>query len=109
MRTLLFALLVFLPLSSAKATPPPQGWEERNELRSALPQVQKDLDDYRKKLNKRRIQVADYEAANRESKFRAELSVGERNLRLGLYALERRLREMEEEVARIKRRLGIKP
>jgi hypothetical protein len=110
----LFAALFFLPWSASTArTPPPQGWEERNELREALPQVQKVLQDLQKKVNERRLQVATLEAANLEAESRRGPDpIYERGLaqnREYLYAMEGRLREMEEELARIKRRLGTKP
>jgi hypothetical protein len=105
---LLFASLgaaLLLP-PRALATPPPQGWEERNELRLLLPLAQRDLETQRKTVDQTRLEVARVEI-NLQHRPDAD---DERYLvhkRRSLYAMERRQRQMEEEVARIKRRLGL--
>jgi hypothetical protein len=108
MRYLLFVLLAFLPLSTTSArTPPPQGWEERNELRVLLPKMKEAVERQRKGVNEERLQVAGLEIQLRRPDARDESILAKR--RENLYGMERRLRELEEEVARIKRRLGITP
>jgi hypothetical protein len=119
MRRFLFALLVFLPTSTAPAhTPPPQGWEERNELRALLPQVLEVLQDHRKTLDGIRLSVARLEVENVRVPGLDERiisSMEERRIssmsqkRRSICAMEGRVRQLEEEVARIKRMLGIKP
>ena len=105
MRTLPFALLVFLPFSTAQATPPPQGWEERVQLRDELPGVEKVLNECRDSLSNceaaagwlgRRLDQLD-------GAERRELDKSRRDAQ----AIRRRIADLEEERARIMRRLGI--
>jgi hypothetical protein len=105
----LSAALVFLPCASA--TPPPQGWEERNELRAGLPEKQTDLQKYRELLANLQIKMAllAAEFAGRVEPAPDLRNGDERYLnqqRQLICDVERELRRREEEVARIERRLG---
>jgi hypothetical protein len=107
MRSLPFALLVFLPFSTAPATPPPAGFEERVQLRAELTRVEERIELQRKTLVSRqsRVQYLEMRLKDGDERGRRELD----GLRRTIQQRQRILEEDEEEVARIKRRLGITP
>jgi hypothetical protein len=104
----LLAALVFLPRSSA--TPPPQGWEERNRLRAELPTTESYVQSFRNRLAEERDSLASMEANPgtlgpdpdaRERQFRAQ--------RERIEVIQRKVAEWEQELAWTRRRLGILP
>jgi hypothetical protein len=97
-------------IAGKDVTPPPQGFDERKVLRSQVPVYEKRIESLRSTLVSLRATLRE-----REAQLRTEEHPDERDvlnldrLRQLIQQRQRSIDEDEEELARMKRRLGIKP
>jgi hypothetical protein len=113
----LFAVLIFLPWSATPArTPPPQGWEERDWLRSQRYGLQMRLSIIRPCLEEYRNELALHEARRGGATWRPlpgphllpqiDPLVRRRQM---VTVTEATVAEIEQELARIEKKLGLGP
>jgi DNA repair exonuclease SbcCD ATPase subunit len=104
----LFAALSFLPWSALPArTPPPQGWEERNELRTSYGHLERLLERSRKDLQVLRDRLQEEEFwFLKKRQFTPDRVKTLEDERKKVDEFAREVEEQEQELARVQRRLG---